>query len=180
MAEINLADTSRRRRGGLRMKRHSLKTDMTPMVDLGFLLITFFVITVQLSKPATVNLNMPKDGPPINLGNSNTLTVLLDDADRIYYYHGNWKDALASGQVFKTNFSVSQGIGKVIREKQQWLATHDQKEGRNGLMLVIKAGKGASYENVINALDEAMINIVKKYAVLSAEPDELNWMEEQR
>jgi hypothetical protein len=68
----------------------------------------------------------------------------------------------------------------VIREKQQWLATHDQKEGRNGLMLLIKAGKGASYENVINALDEVMINIVKKYAVLSAEPDELKWMEEQQ
>lgn len=179
MAEINI-DTSRRRRGGLRMKRHSLKTDMTPMVDLGFLLITFFVITVQLSKPATVNLNMTKDGPPIDLGNSNALTVLLDDADRIYYYHGNWKDALTSGQVFKTNFSVSNGLGKIIREKQQWLTTHDQKEGRNGLMLLIKAGKGASYENVINALDEAMINVVKKYAVLSAEPDELKWMEEQQ
>jgi biopolymer transport protein ExbD len=69
---------------------------MTPMVDLGFLLITFFVITVQLSKPTTVNLNMTKDGPPIDLGNSNALTVLLDEAGRIYYYHGNWKDALAS------------------------------------------------------------------------------------
>jgi len=175
-----MADTFGRRRGGIKMKKHSLKTDMTPMVDLGFLLITFYVITVQLSKPTTVNLNMTKDGPPIDLGNSNALTVLLDETNRIYYYHGNWKDALASGQVFKTNFSVSNGLGKVIREKQQWLTTHDQKEGRKGLMLLIKAGKGASYENVINALDEAMINVVKKYAVLSADLDKAKWMEEQQ
>jgi biopolymer transport protein ExbD len=180
MTEINMANPSRRRRTDIRMKKHSLKTDMTPMVDLGFLLITFFVITVQLSKPAIVDLNMPKSGPAMDLANSNALTVLLDDADHVYYYHGTWKDALASGKIFKTNFSVGNGVGKVIREKQRWLDGYNQKEGRSGLMLLIKAGKDASYEHVINGLDEAMINLVKKYAVLSAEPDELEWMKKQK
>ena len=140
---------------------------MTPMVDLGFLLITFFVFTAELSKPSVVKLNMPKDGPPILLGNSNALTILLDENDLVYYYHRDWKEASATGRVFKTNFSVSNGLGKVIREKQQWLDINEKKEGRNGLMLLIKAGKGASYQNVIDALDEAMINNCKKICTLT-------------
>jgi len=179
MTEIFSTGEHRRRAGVRPMKKHSVKMDMTPMVDLGFLLIAFFVMTAELSKPVVVNLHMPKDGPPMTLGNSDALTVLLDDNARVYYYHGNWKEALANGQVFNTNFSATSGLGKVIREKQQWLDTHVQKGGRNGLMLLIKAGSGAPYENVINALDEAMINTVKKYTVLAAEPEEREWMKKQ-
>lgn len=170
---------SRRRAGAGRMKRHSVKTDMTPMVDLGFLLIAFFVMTTELSKPTVVKLNMPKNGPPMPVGNSNALTILLEDNDRVYYYPGDWKDALADGQVFKTNFSESNGLGKVIREKQKWLDVNNKKEGRDGLMLLIKPGKGANYKSVIDALDEALINNVKKYALLTVETEEKEWMKKQ-
>lgn len=182
MTEITTAGStgnSRRRPGVGRMKRHSVKTDMTPMVDLGFLLIAFFVMTTELSKPTVVNLNMPKSGPSMPVGNSNALTILLDDNDRVYYYPGDWKDALANGQVFKTNFSESNGLGKVIREKQKWLDANSKKEGRDGLMLLIKPGKDANYKNVINALDEALINVVKKYALLPVEQEETEWMKNQ-
>ena len=161
------------------MKKHSVRTDMTPMVDLGFLLIAFFVMTTELSKPSVVKLNMPMDGPPMDLGNSNALTVLLDGTDRVYYYNGNWEEASAKNEIYKTNLSVSNGLGKVIREKQKWLDAINKKEGHNGLMLLIKAGKQASYENVIDALDEAMINVVKKYAVLPAEAEESAWIQKQ-
>ena len=180
MTEIPARANERRRRGVCRMKRHSVRTDMTPMVDLGFLLITFFVFTAELSKPSVIKLNMPTDGPPILLGNSNALTFLLDDKNVVYYYHGDWKEASATGQVFKTNLSVTNGLGKVIRDTQQWLDVNNKKEKRNGLMLLIKAGKGASYQNVIDALDEAMIHIVTKYAILPVEPGEAAWMKEQK
>ena len=171
MAEIlPTASNSRRRAGVKRMKRHSVKTDMTPMVDLGFLLITFFVFTAELSKPSVVKLIMPKDGHETPVGNSNALTILLDANDRVYYYHGNWKDASATNRVLKTNLSVTDGLGKLIREKQQWLDVNNKKEGRNGLMLLIKAGKEASYRNVMDALDETLINIVTKYTILPVEP----------
>jgi biopolymer transport protein ExbD len=182
MADTLVTGNENRRRAGFyQIKKLKIRVDMTPMVDLGLLLITFFVFTATLSKPSVVKLNMPKkEGPPATLGDSYALTVLLDDHDRIYYYNGNWKDALATGQVFKTNYSESNGLGNVIREKEKLLVAGKAKEGRDGLMLLIKAGKGASYQNVIDALDEAMINVVKKYTILSTEKEETEWMEKQK
>jgi biopolymer transport protein ExbD len=179
MTEINATATDRRRPGiGGHKKRH-IKTDMTPMVDLGFILITFFVMTVELSKSVAIKLNMPAEGPPMNLGESSALTVLLDN-DKIYYYHGSWKDASAHKEIYATSFSETSGLGKVIREKQKWLDTHEKKEGRKGLMLLIKPGNTASYKNIIDALDETMINAVKKYTILSADPAEAAWLKEHR
>lgn len=90
MAAINTAINERHIAGVRHSKKHTPKTDMTPMVDLGFLLITFFVITMELNKPVTLNLNMPKEGPTTDLGKSNALTVLLGKDNAIYYYHGDW------------------------------------------------------------------------------------------
>ena len=93
MAAISNPAPSQRRKAGVQgMIKHNLKIDMTPMVDLGFLLITFFVITTELAKPTAMDLFMPKDGKPMPLGKSNALTVLLDQ-DKLYYYHGEWNDA---------------------------------------------------------------------------------------
>lgn len=178
MTEINPVSTGgRRRRGVSRPKKHSLRTDMTPMVDLGFILITFFVITVQLNKPVGMKLNMPKDGPPTDLGESAALTVLLDD-EKIYYYHGSWKDASSRNEIYPTTLSEMTGLGKIIREKQKWLDVHDKKEGRIALMLLIKPTSKASYKTVIDALDETTINAVKKYTILPADIEEKAWLQQ--
>jgi biopolymer transport protein ExbD len=95
MAAITEApETYRQRAGVRRAKKHSLKMDLTPMVDLGFLLISFFVITTRLTEPKAALINMPKDGPPMPVSNSSTLTVLIKDSRHLYYYDGNWEDAI--------------------------------------------------------------------------------------
>jgi biopolymer transport protein ExbD len=182
MASLNEMPVITGRRAGVsRMKKHSLKTDMTPMVDLGLLLIAFFVITTELSKPVALQLNMPHDGPPMKLEDSNALTVLIDGNEKIHYYHGNMTNALANNKIFETTFSNRQGIGKIIRDKQQLLdQVNISKEKRNGLMLLIKATDDANYENVIDMLDEALINDVKKYAILKMEPEEKKWLHDHR
>jgi biopolymer transport protein ExbD len=163
------------------MKKHSLKTDMTPMVDLGFLLIAFFIMTTELNKPVVTRLNMPHDGPPMSLGMSNALTVLLDDNNTVYYYHGDWEEAVKNKAVIKTTLSVKDGVGKIIREKQQALdqlkAVKPDAEGRDGLMLLIKAMTKANYSTVIDVLDEVTINRVRKYALVKAEKEEINYIE---
>lgn len=174
---IEAAISTGHRAGVRRMKKHSLKTDMTPMVDLGFLLIAFFVMTTEINRPRVTNLNMPKEGgPPILLKMSNALTVLVD-ADKVYYYHGDWKEALANQQIFETNLSVKDGLGKVIREKQAWLQKSNiSPEGKDGLMLLIKPTANASYKAVIDALDETLINNVTRHAMVKLEAEELEYV----
>jgi biopolymer transport protein ExbD len=172
------SSTTRKRPGVRRMLKHNLKVDMTPMVDLGFLLITFFVITTELSKPTMMNLYMPKDGPPIDLGESNALSFLLGKDNAVYYYNGDWENAKKENEIFKTTYSGVDGMRKIINEKQRRLDAfiNKNKEGRDGLMLLIKAGKEASYKNVIAVLDEVTINIVKKYAVVKLSADETDFL----
>ncbi len=166
----------RKRRGVMRMAKHSLKVDMTPMVDLGFLLITFFVITTELAKPTVMDLYMPKDGKPTPLGSSTALTVLLDD-NKMYYYSGIWEDAVKTGGVIETSLSGKADLRKVIGDKLRQLdKTAKNKEGRDGLMVLIKPGGNACYKEVINVLDEMTINRVKKYALVKMTGEETVWL----
>ncbi|MEP7373876.1 MAG: biopolymer transporter ExbD [Chitinophagaceae bacterium] len=180
MEAINIAVNDRRRAGVSRPEKRNPKTDMTPMVDLGFLLISFFVMTTELSKPRVASLNMPAEGPPIELGNSNALTVLLAGNDNVYYYHGNWREAVAENDIIKTSLNSPDGLRKVIIEKKEWLDAHDSKEGRNGLMMLIKSTQETPYKNVIDVLDETMINDVRKYALVKMEVDEAAWIKERK
>lgn len=185
MAQLNSTSNegpggSGKRRGVMRMVRHNLRVDMTPMVDLGFLLITFFVITTELTKPTVMNLYMPKeDGPPMELGESGALTVLLN-GNKIYYYNGKWDDAIRTNTITETNFSGGNDLRRIINEKQRKLdVTAKNREGRNELMLLIKPGSKASYKNVIDMLDEATISMVKKYAIIKLSGDEEAWLKEK-
>jgi biopolymer transport protein ExbD len=166
-----------------RNKKTVLKIDMTPMVDLGFLLITFFVFTTTISSPTVTDLFMPNDNyikNPSTLADSYALTVLLDEKNQLYYYEGNWENAKHTQSIFKTNFSVSSGLGEVIRKKQQELDRNKRlPEGRKGLMLLIKPSSLSVYRNLIDALDEALINEVKKYAILEITTDEIDFLEKE-
>ena len=165
-----------------RRKRHLIRIDMTPMVDLGFLLISFFVMTVSMNQPATLSLAMPKEGgPPSTLGESNALTLLVNGKGHIYYYHGDGEEALSTGAVYATTLDVKDGIGKIITEKQKALDQQMTSDGgRDGLMLLIKAGPDAPYGQVIAALDEALIHQVKRYALLGLNTGELTYIQKQK
>jgi len=130
MAAINTAVNEGRKAGVRRQKKINPRIDMTPMVDLGFLLICFFVITTELSKPVLVKLNMPtEEGPPMEVGGSDALTVILTGNNKAWYYHGSWREALEKKAVLQTDFS-SDGLRKVIIEKKKWLNAAGTKEGK--------------------------------------------------
>jgi biopolymer transport protein ExbD len=177
MSEINIPQLNNRRAGVARMKRHNLKIDMTPMVDLGFLLISFFVITVEMSKPSATDLIMPKDGKGTELQKSAALTVLLGEENDIWYYHGDWREAVQQKEIHQTSFSYSSGLDEIIREKQKLLdnsaGVHD---GRDGLTILIKAADNANYEGVVDVLDEIIINNVKRYALVTMTKEEKEFL----
>lgn len=173
-----------RRRGVARMKKHSLKADMTPMVDLGFLLITFFVMTAKLSEPSVVKLHIPHDGPSMPTPMTTALTTILDKDNTIWYHEKDWQTALASHAIYKTSYDLKNGIGKVIRDKQKQLDLLQQSqpshEGRAGLMLLMKATKDARYANLIDILDETLINDVKKHAIVAPTTEELDYISQHQ
>src|SRR5688572_32950176 len=78
--------------GVKKAKKLSTRVDMTPMVDLGFLLITFFIFTATMNEPTTMDLNMPKDTDKedevTKAKQSGALTVMLGKNDQVYYYEG--------------------------------------------------------------------------------------------
>lgn len=156
--------------------KHNPGIDMTPMVDLGFLLIAFFVMTTELSKPSVFNLAMPKDGPPMDLARSDAMTVLLGANNRILYYHGNLDEEILKSSVRETDLSAS-GLRRIIRDKQAVLDHSGRVEGRDGLMLIIKPGTKSNYRNLVKVLDEIIITDVKKYSLVKIGPDEEKFLE---
>lgn len=172
----NQSAGTRKRAGVRRQVKHALRIDMTPMVDLGFLLITFFVITTEMSKPTAMNLIMPKDGPPIDLGESDALTVLMGAHNTAWYYEGDWMQAAKNGKVLPLEGKLA--ARQLIIDKQQKLENSGRPEGRNGLMLLVKPGSGTSYKELVDLLDEVAINDVKKYVVLKQTDEEKEWVKE--
>lgn len=178
MEPIDNGNSIHRNRAGVkRPAKQQLRIDMTPMVDLGFLLISFFVITTELSKPTAMRLVMPKEGEPTPLGETNAFTVLLDGRDKTWYYQGAWKQALAEGKVQPLNGAGQDGLRKKITERQQWLDAHPGKEGRDGLMVLVKPAAGTDYKQLVDVLDEMSITQVKKYAVIKLSPAEKDWIQ---
>ncbi|MBK8953867.1 MAG: biopolymer transporter ExbD [Chitinophagaceae bacterium] len=174
MAQIDAEAAPQKYRAGVRkMIKNNLRVDMTPMVDLGFLLIAFFVLTTELSKPTVMNLNMPKtEGTPTPVGDSYALTVLL--GAKSYYYEGDWDKAFSSGKVFSV---TSYELRKIIARKQQQLDDKTKyKFGRNGLMLLVKPTAAANYKTIVDMLDETTIANVKSYALVDATDNEKEWL----
>ena len=127
---------------------------MTPMVDFGFLLISFFVITTELSKPTAMDLAMTKDGPPMPLAESSALTVLIDKGNTIYYYEGKWEEALQDNKIKQTRLTGLDNIRSIINAKQKKLdADVKSKEKRDGLMLLIKPGNDANYRTIVDSIN---------------------------
>ena len=180
MAQVENTANVRKGRSFAHNKKQVIRIDMTPMVDLGFLLITFFVFTTTMSTPKVTDLFMPNDKPvtiPPELPNSLALSLLLGDNNKVYYYNGDFNEAAGANKIFETNYSTYEGIGKIIRQKQKDIdASGKFADGRKGLMLLIKPTSKSSYKNVVDALDEAAINDVRKYAIIEPANEEIYYI----
>jgi hypothetical protein len=165
MAEINTG--IKPHTGSQRSKKLSTRVDLTPMVDLGFLLITFFVFTTGMKEPTGLPLHMPDDKSvtiPTNVGESTALTVIPLSDGQVFYYHGSAANARANKLYGSTRFSFEHGIGNIIRAKQKNL-DNNPRFTRADLMLLIKPGNHSSLNNFINTMDEVLLNDLKHYAI---------------
>ena len=128
MGEIIVEEKGKK--GGKRQaKKHSTRIDMTPMVDLMCLLITFFMLTTAFSKPKVMVITMPdktddpKEKSP-EIPKNRTLNILLTEGHKVYYYIGiaDPKKPAEMPQLIKTDFSKD-GIRKFLLIKNKDLFT---------------------------------------------------------
>ena len=181
--------------GVKKAKKLSTRVDMTPMVDLGFLLITFFIFTATMSSPTTMDLNMPKESDEkdeTKIKQSGALTILVgkDDDDltkgaHVFYYEGELTQENAS-TVFKSS-TLKSIRDEIIRKKAEVIKNHvhddkceeiKKKAQERGdpnwekadldrdFVVVIKADDDATYKSTVDILDEMTINNVKRFAMV--------------
>jgi len=165
MAEINVPAAAGKP-GRRRSKKLSTRVDLTPMVDLGFLLITFFIFTTTMSTPKATKLVMPKDSKDsTQAAVSTALTLLPCKNNQVFYYNGELSDALQKGNFGFTSYSENNGLGDIIRTKQAALDKM-QPGKRNDLVLMIKPTPESNYQNLVGVIDEVLINDVQHYAIM--------------
>lgn len=173
MAELNTGDSGGGKKGSkkVRSKKSNAKVDLTAMVDLAFLLITFFMLTTSLSKPQSMDLGLPdKDEDPtknkiIKTDQRRTMTVILGKDSKIKWFHGLQNEPEAGGAptdaVYGKNGIRKEILKRVVSVPQ---VTGDKKKG---LIVIIKPTKKATYRNLVDILDEMAICDVPTYAIVN-------------
>ncbi len=159
MAEISQQGSGGKKNEKVRSKKTSTRIDMTPMVDLAFLLLTFFVMTTTLNKPQTMEITMPekpnKEDKLPEINEKNVLTLVLGKNNKVFWYMG-----ITDPKVVLTDFSKD-GIRKVLLEKKAELPK---------LVILIKATNDAKYRNMVDILDEMNISSIPRYALVDITP----------
>jgi len=155
MAEISSQGGGGKKDSKVRSKKTSTRIDMTPMVDLAFLLLTFFVMTTTLNKPQTMEITMPEkpkeeDKQPM-VNEKRVLTLVLGENDKIYWYLG-----ITDPKVEVTNYS-NDGVRKVLLRENAQI-----KE----MVVLIKPSDESRYRNVVDILDEMNISNIARYALV--------------
>ncbi|MFA6149867.1 MAG: biopolymer transporter ExbD [Chitinophagaceae bacterium] len=178
MAELDTSSGGGHKKGGVKKaKKLSTRIDLTPMVDLGFLLITFFIFTTTMSKPKTMELNMPfkdenmqkKDQSKVK--ESVALTIILTKNHGVFYYEGIGSDPTKPPKVEYTTFKNPGGIRDVIIDKKKRVDAMVA-SGANGLTktdkttILIKPDINSTYEDFVSIIDEMSINGIQVYAVV--------------
>ena len=162
MAELDTSSGAghKKKRGVRRSKKRSTRVDLTPMVDLGFLLITFFIFTTEMTKPSAMRLILPKDVPekdetpePV----SAVITLLPDKNDVIYYYEGKDPSKLQTADFHSIRSII---LNKKNHTDPKWFE------------VVLKPTKDANYKNAVDILDEMKIDAVPHYALVDISPAE--------
>ena len=168
MAELDTSGGGKKG-GKVRSKKASTRIDLTAMVDLAFLLITFFIMTTTLAKPKAMDMFMPdksKKDVQLPVPETRTMTVLLGSNDKLEWYVGPVGSKATIDNYNKT------GIRKaLIDNDKQIQATHAGPE--NYMIVLVKPSDKSNYKNFVSILDEINIAGIKSYGVVDITAPEI-------
>lgn len=192
MAELPTGGGGGHKEGKKRTKKLSTRVDLTPMVDLGFLLITFFMLATTLIKPQTMEIAMPSnkkvdDKQRSEVKASKAITIVMTKNDQIFYYFGT-KEKGVDPKVEVSDYSktgirtmlldrnkvVASQVKELKAQKDKLRMSEDEfkkrvKEIRSykeAPVVMIKATDDANYKNLVDILDEMQICNIASYAIM--------------
>ncbi|HXI00451.1 MAG TPA: biopolymer transporter ExbD [Sphingobacteriaceae bacterium] len=180
MAELDTSGGGSKKGGKIRSKKQSTRVDLTAMVDLAFLLITFFMLTTTLAKPQAMDIAMPdkdeKNQETLDVADNRTMTILLGSNNKLEWYMGLVDKPI--GAPTTTGFGKN-GIRKsIIEQKKQVLGvTGDPKKG---LIILIKASEKSNYKNLVDILDEMAITKPQTYAIVDITNPEIDLLKRDK
>lgn len=169
MAELNQSTGNTGGRSAL--KRMPVRVDLTAMVDLAFLLITFFMLTTSLTKPKAMDVVMPADGHPGPVSDKSTMTICLGANNKAVFFLGMAASPLTKPKLSKYGQDIRKAI--VDMSKQVYASTGRQ------MMVLIKPDEHSNYENLVDALDEMNITRVRSYAIAKLTAEDTNILKQQ-
>jgi biopolymer transport protein ExbD len=198
MSEIN-HDQGTAQKGSKKphQKKASTHIDMTPMVDLAFLLLTFFMLTTTFSKPKTMEVNMPvkpdNEEQQQKIAESQTITVLLGGQNKVVWYTGltdptpmvtnlsstGLRKTLIekNGNVFAKASSLRDSLSRGFIKKDEFKKRLGEiKADKKGLIVLIKAMDDSNYENLVDVLDEMAVCHIGRYAIVDITPVEIEML----
>ncbi|RZJ29824.1 MAG: biopolymer transporter ExbD [Flavobacterium sp.] len=169
MAELNQSPG----KGGsrkIRSRKLNARVDLTAMVDLAFLLITFFMLTTSLSKPKSMHLTMPADGPSMPVDENRTMTIVIGSQNKVHCFMGK-----ASTDYKEIRLGTNELRRELISRKKDALA-YSEANGRpgKGLIVIIKPGDKSNYGNLVDVLDEMAISEIGSYSIVDIDKTEAN------
>jgi len=172
MADIESSGGGGKHKGKKKGKKLSTRIDMTPMVDLAFLLVTFFMLATTMAKPSALEVTMPTDEKPvedITIPESKSMTLILGKDDQIFWYMGMLKK---DPDISKTTFGPEK-IRKVLKAKQIEVRNIIlPKVKSQEIVILIKPMKDSKYRNLVDILDEFEICGIKQFAVVDFQTDD--------
>ena len=171
MAELDTSGGGGKKGGKVRSKKASTRIDLTAMVDLAFLLITFFIMATTLAKPKAMDTFWPdktKKDVQLPVPETRTMSVLLGANDKLEWYVGPAGKSAPTVDNFGKN-----GIRKtLIEENKKIEATHAGPD--NYMIVLVKVSDKASYKKIVSMMDEIGITRIKSYAVVPILPVEID------
>lgn len=159
--------TSERKQPNKKFHKKATRVDLTPMVDLGFLLITFFVFTTTMAQPKAMDMVNPNDTKVTVkdlICESCAITIIPTANNIVYYYEGNFATA-----VIKTTDYSATGI-RLLLVKKMNVAMRIKREP----VLIIKPTTTASFKNLVDIIDESTICLYKRYYLDTLSAEELS------
>ena len=170
MAELNTGGGEGKKGGKVRSKKGNSKVDLTAMVDLAFLLITFFMLTTSLSKPKSMSLGLPdKDEEvktEVKVDENRTMTILIGGDNKLKWYMGLFATPIAGPKDITYG---KDGLRKELLARKKQVLDYSTGLGKpkNGIILIIKPSKKSNYKNLVDILDEMAISGVETYAIVN-------------